>query len=234
VRGVRLKMVERIPTGIPGLDKLIEGGFPRGDVILLAGGAGTGKTIFSSQFVYDGIINHKETATYVTLEEDAKTFNRNMLRFGWDFAKLEREDKLKILDLEALKGEGLHSIINHILTQSDQNHSSRLVIDSLTALFTACPEKFEARALLHVLYRMLKSRNCTTIITCSIPFGKSTLGFGVEEFVADSLMVLENVTEGLDLKTRIRVYKMRGTDHSRKYHRVLITDNGLEVLPFSE
>jgi circadian clock protein KaiC len=224
---------QRIPTGIDGLDILIEGGFLRGDIVLLAGGTGTGKTIFSTQFIYFGSTRYGENGVYATFEEDAKTLKRNMLKFGFDLEKLEREHLVRILDLEALKGQGLNENIQFILKTLEDVDGRRLVIDSLTAFLSACSEKFEYRMLMHLFYRMLKSKGYTTIMTCSVPIGTQSLGLGIEEFVADSVMFLENTTEGLELKTRFLIHKMRGTDHSRKYHNVIITDKGLQIVPFS-
>ncbi|MGQ9625240.1 MAG: RAD55 family ATPase [Candidatus Bathycorpusculaceae bacterium] len=222
----------RVPTGIDGLDVLIEGGFLRGDVILVAGGPGSGKTIFSTQFIYYGATQYGEGGVFATFEEDAKTLKRNMLKFGFDLEKLERQKAIKIVDLETLKGEGLSANIQFILDALDEIDGKRLVIDSLTAFLTACLEKFEYRTLMHLLYKMLKAQGITTIMTCSVPMGIATLGVGVEEFVADSIILFENVIDGLELKTKFLIRKMRGTNHSRKYHDVIITDKGLQILPF--
>ena len=224
-------MNERVPSGVHGLDELIEGGFLRGDIILVAGGPGSGKTIFSSQFVYYGASKYGEKGVYATFEEDAKTLKRNMARFGFDLEKLEEQGFVKIIDLEALKGEGLSANTQFILNAVDEIGGKRLVIDSLTAFLTACKEKFEYRGLMHLLYKMLKMYGITTIMTCSIPMGTATLGIGVEEFVADAIILLENTIESLELKTKFLIRKMRGTNHSKKYHNVIITDNGLQILP---
>jgi len=228
-----VRLSERVPTGIEGLDTLIEGGFLRGDIILVAGGAGSGKTIFSTQFIYNGAIQHGEKGVYATFEEDSKTLKRNMLRFGFDLETLEREGVIKVIDLEALKGEGLSANIQFLLNALEEINGKRLVIDSLTAFLTACPEKFEYRMLMHLIYRMLKTHGYTTIMTCSVPTGVKTLGLGIEEFVADSLVYLENALTGSELKTKFLIQKMRGTDHSRKYHNVIVTDKGLQIVPFT-
>lgn len=225
-------MNKRVPTGIDGLDTLIEGGFLRGDVILVAGSSGSGKTIFSTQFIYYGAAQYGENGVYATFEEDAKTLKRNMLKFGFDLEKLEQQKAIKVIDLESLKGEGLSANIQFILDALDDIGGKRLVIDSLTAFLTACLEKFEYRALMHLLYKMLKTQEITTVMTCSVPMGVATLGIGVEEFVADSLILFENVVDGIELKTKFLIRKMRGTNHSRKYHDVMITDKGLQILPF--
>jgi len=226
-------MLERANSGIPGLDGLIENGFLKGDTVLLAGGMGSGKTIFAVQFIYAGATQHGERGLYATFEEDAKTLKRNMLRLGFDLENLERQGLIKVVDLEALKGGGLSANVEFIMSELKGMKAERLVIDSLTAFLTACKERFEYRTLMHVFYRMLKAQGVTTIMTCSVPAGSNTLGLGVEEFLADSVLALENLTEGLELKTRFMIRKMRGTNHSRKYHNVIITSKGLEIVPFT-
>lgn len=223
---------ERVPTGIDGLDSLIEGGFLRGDVILLAGRTGSGKTIFSMQFIYNGALRYGEPGVYATFEEDAKTLKRNMGKLGFDLEKLEERDLIRIIDLEGLKGEGLGANIDYIMGTLKEINGKRLVIDSLTAFLAGCTETFEYRTFMHLVYRMLKAGGYTTIMTCSVPTGARTLGLGIEEFVADSVLFLENVVDGLELKTRFLIHKMRGTDHSKKYHNVIVTNKGLQIVPF--
>jgi len=230
LRGICLS--GRVPSGIDGLDALIEGGFLGGDLILVAGGSGSGKTILSTQFIYNGATQYGERGVYATFEEDSKTLKRNMLEFAFNLERLEREGAIRLIDLEALKGEGLSANLQFILDALEKIDGKRLVIDSLTAFLTACPEKFEYRMLMHLLYKVLKKKGITTIMTCSMPMGAETLGIGVEEFVVDSVILLENAIDGLELKTKFVVHKMRGTNHSRQYHNVIITDKGLQILPF--
>lgn len=226
-------MVERVNSGVNGLDGLIGGGFFKGDAILLAGGTGSGKTIFSTQFIYNGATRYGERGVYTTFEEDAKTLKRNMLPFGFDLERLELEGAIRVIDLEALKGQGLSANIEFILGELKEMKAERLVIDSLTAFLIACEEKFEYRTLMHLFYKMLKGLGCTTIMTCSVPTGSGTLGLGIEEFLADAVLTLENVLEDMELRTRFMIRKMRGTNHSRKYHSVYITNKGLEIVPFT-
>jgi circadian clock protein KaiC len=228
-----ISLSERLPTGIDGLDDLIEGGFLKGDIILLAGRTGSGKTIFSTQFIYNGATQCGENGVYATFEEDAKTLRRNMLKFGFDLERLEKEGAIRVIDLEALKGEGLGANIDFILGTLAEVKGKRLVIDSLTAFLSACPERFEYRTFMHLTYKLLKKQGYTTIMTCSVPLGATTLGLGIEEFIADSVIFLENAIYGLELKTRFLIRKMRGTNHSRKYHNVIVTNRGLQIVPFA-
>jgi len=226
-------MFERVRSGVEGLDRLVEGGFLRGDVILLAGNTGSGKTIFSTQFICKGATAHSEKGVFATFEEDAETLKRNMLGFGFDLKKLEREGLIRVLDLEAIKGSGMSANIDFILNALREMNAKRLVIDSLTAFLSACQEKFEYRMLMHLFYKILKKLGCTSIMTCSVPTGLDTLGLGIEEFIADSVITLESTVREGQLKTRFLIRKMRGTNHSRKYHEVVIAKNGLKIVPFS-
>ncbi len=226
-------MIERVHSGIEGLDELIHGGFPKGDFILLAGASGSGKTIFCTHFICNGVLKYGEKGVYATFEEDRQTLIRNMKELGFDLEALEEKGMVKILDLKALKGSGLSSNIELIFENVANMGAERLVIDSLTAFLSACEEKFEYRTMMHLFYLMLKHRGCTTIATVSIPLGAKTLGLGVEEFVADGLIMLENFLDGLELKRRILIRKIRGSDHSKSYHNVLITRKGMEIVPFA-
>jgi len=226
--------MERIPTGIEGLDGLIEGGFLKGEVILLAGNTGSGKTIFSMEFICNGATKYGEKGVYATFEEDEKTLKRNMAKFGFDLDKLEQDGMIKVIGLEVMKGAGLSANIEFVLSAIKDLKAERLVIDSLTAFLSANQEKFEYRTLMHIFYKVLKNLGCTTIMTCSIPTGSKTLGLGIEEFISDSVLTLESVIHKEELKTRFLIRKMRGTNHSKKYHEVIIDQkDGLKIVPFS-
>ena len=225
--------IKRVPTGVEGLDGLVEGGFLKGDVILLAGNTGAGKTIFSVEFICRGATQCHEKGVYATFEEDEKTLKRNMAKFGFDLDRLDQDGLIKVIGLEAMKGAGLNANIEFMLNAVRNLKAERLVVDSLTAFFNANQEKFEYRTLMHIFYKVLKTLNCTTIMTCSVPTGSKMLGLGIEEFISDAVLSLENVVRETELKTRFLIRKMRGTSHSRRYHEVIIVENGLKIVPFS-
>lgn len=206
---------DRIPTGIPGLDPIIQGGLIRGDVHLITGGPGTGKTILASRFVYNAIKNSNETAVYATFEESTDFFKRNLARLGSDFAPFEKEGKIKIIDLEILRGKGLESNIAYLLDVVAKAKATILVVDSLTALLLACETQFEQRTFMKTIYKSLKGKGVTTIMTVSLGEDGRV---GPEGFLSDSVMFLENWVDKNQFKTRFLIQKMRGTDHSRRYH----------------
>lgn len=226
-------VTERIPTRVEGLDPLIQGGLQKGDFVLLTGGIGTGKTIFSSQFVYNSAKLDNEHAVFATFEEDIASLKRNMRVFGMDFDVLEKEKKVKLLDLESLEGRGMGSNIETLLGALDDINAKRLVVDSLTAFLSGAKEKFDYSFLMHLVYKTLKREGITTLMTVSKFQADQPMSSGIEEFVADGIFQLENyVGKNMELRTRFLVKKLRGTEHSRKYHTVAFTPNGINILPY--
>lgn len=207
-------------TGIEGLDALIEGGLIRGDVHLLAGGPGTGKSIFAGNFVYNTLSKSGEKAIYATFEESAEYYKRNLKRVGIELGALEKAKNLRIIDLEALRGKELESNISLLISAIKETGSTIFVIDSLTALLYACETRFELRTFMKTLYKSLKEQGTTTLMTISLPDGAT---IGTEGFIADSVMLLENWMDSSQFKTRFVVLKMRGTNHSKKYHSVILS-----------
>ncbi len=214
------KQVSRIETGIQGLDPLIEGGLIRGDVHLLVGGPGTGKSILAANFVFNAVTGHGEKAIYATFEESTEYFKRNIKRVGIDLHPAEQAKTLRIIDLEALRGKELESNISLLISAVKETGSTILVIDSLTALLYACETRFELRTFMKTMYKSLKELGTTSLMTVSLPDGTT---LGTEGFLVDSVMFLENWMDQSQFKTRFVVLKMRGTNHSKKYHSVILS-----------
>lgn len=236
--------IDRVKTGIPGLDELIEGGFPRGDTILIAGKAGTGKSILATQFIYKGATEYDEAGVFVTLEEPPHLIKRNMLRFGMDLEALIKEGKVSIVDLSPSKevtpvtiGEypsfdlsGLQAIImNHI----KKINAKRVVLDTLSIM----AYKFRSRDILREeffkLAASITKTGCTLIITSEIPAQDKGLGvFDIEAFLASGVIVLYNEKISDTSRSRsIEVLKLRGSKHSSRFHSMRITDEGIRVWP---
>jgi circadian clock protein KaiC len=227
--------VPRVPTAIPGLDPLLQGGLQRGDFVLLSGGVGAGKTTFSCQFAYNGAMFMNEPAVFATFEEDSESLKRNMANFGMDLESLESAGKIRVLDLEILEGQGLGANMEVLLSALDKIHGKRLVVDSLTAFLTGAKDKFDYRFLMHLIYKTLKREGVMTMMTLSRFDNGTGLGqIGIEEFVADGIFQLEGyISESMELKTRFLVRKLRGCDHSKKYHSVAFSQEGVHILPWS-
>jgi len=187
----------------------------RGDVHLITGGPGTGKTILASRFAFNAAKNFGERIVYATFEESSEFFKRNLAKLGTDFSPLEKEGKVKIIDLEILRGKGLESNISYVIELVAKARASILVIDSLTALLLACETQFEQRTFMKTVYKSLKAKDVTTVMTVSLDEDGR---IGAEGFLSDSVMFLENWVDKNQFKTRFLIQKMRGTDHSRRYH----------------
>ncbi len=237
-------VIDRVKTGIPGLDDLIEGGFPRGDTILVAGKAGTGKSILATQFIYKGATEYNEPGVFVTLEEPPHLIKRNMMQFGMDLEKLEREKKISIVDLSPSKevapvtiGEypsfdlsGLEAIIlNHV----NKLNAKRVVLDTLSIM----AYKFKSRDILREEFFKLAANitrtGCTLLLTSEIPAQDQGLGvFDIEAFLASGVIVLYNEKISDTSRSRsIEVLKLRGSKHSSRIHSMRITDEGIRVWP---
>jgi circadian clock protein KaiC len=209
--------LERLKTGVEGLDELAEGGLMRGDIHLLAGGPGTGKTVLCANIAYNAA-SAGENVVYATFEESADYFKRNARLLGIEFAPLEKEGKIEIVDLEALKGQQLETNLTTLIQATKDSKGSLLIIDSVTALLLACESQFEMRTFMKSVYNSLKAEKITTVMTGSLANGGRV---GLEGFMTDSVMLMENWEDGVQMKTRFVILKMRGTNHSKKYHSVV-------------
>jgi len=136
-----------------------------------------------------------------------------------NFDALESDGKVTLLDLDALKGAELETNVSLLVREAEESKSTILIIDSLTALLLACETPFEMRTFVKSVYNALKRKNITTLMTVSTADSGSTIG--IEGFLADSVLLLENWVDKFEYKTRFIVLKMRGTNHSRKYHSVI-------------
>src|SRR5579872_5258707 len=169
----------------------------RGDVHLVSGGPGTGKTILASRFAYNACRNLGERAVYATFEESSEFFKRNLAKLGTDFSSIEKDSKVKIIDLEILRGKGLESNIAYLIELVEKARASILVVDSLTALLLACETQFEQRTFMKTVYRSLKAKEVTTLMTVSLGDDGRV---GPEGFLSDSVMFLENWVDKAQFK----------------------------------
>ena len=223
--------VNRVPSGIDGLDEIIGGGFPRGSLIVLAGNPGTGKTIFSASFLYRGIVDYGEKGVYVSFAENSETFFSNMRAFGFNFEKLERAGKFRFLDLITAREEAAPAIIETVLREVSEVGARRLVIDSFSALAQMFKEKHEVRIILHtILSRVTRFLDCTTLLIVENPYGEDRIGFGIEEFVADGIILLKRSRLADRLLRELEIFKMRGTPVQETLT-VFTLKDGFKVFP---
>ncbi|MEM2568161.1 MAG: ATPase domain-containing protein [Candidatus Bathyarchaeia archaeon] len=224
-------MEGRSPTGIEGLDALINGGFPKSGTILICGGPGTGKTIFSSQFLYKGAVSFDESGVYVSFGEKREAFIGFMKPFGFDFERLEANGKFAFLEMITGK-KGIHSdSIKMILEKISSLNAERLVIDPITAITQAYGETIDARTLIHtILGKVLRETECTTLLVSESPIGKESIGMGIEEFVSDGVILLKRRVYNERLLREMEIVKLRGTRIN--YPTLTYTlDGGFHVFP---
>lgn len=222
--------MERISTGISGLDGLIEGGIPKGFTVLIAGNPGTGKTILTAHFLYDGLTKN-ENAIYVSFSESKEQFFNNTDRFEMDFRKFQNQNKFTFLDVSSFTNEGIQDALEEILATIKATHAKRIVIDSFSAILQSFENLNEARIALHVvLGKMLRAEGVTNMLIAEVPIGTDHIGSGIEEFVADGIINLEHGNDNA-IPIIVKIIKMRTTDINRQPHVCVIKKSGMIVFP---
>jgi KaiC/GvpD/RAD55 family RecA-like ATPase len=233
-------LVKRVPTGIQGFDELIEGGLEKNSTVLVIGGAGTGKTTFIMEYLYNGAVRYEQPGVFLSFEEPKDKLYKHMKLFGWDFKELEKKKMFNYLSyaphqvrkimeqgggtirdaIEEVKGEGKYDTV-------------RFGMDSLTSFITLFRDDYEARENTVKFFESLADWNCTSLITVEphhmTPESPHT-DLGVE-FMVDGVIAFYNIKSGDVRETALEVLKMRATDHMRKICPYKFRENGLVVYP---
>jgi circadian clock protein KaiC len=235
----QVKLLPKSPTGIPGMDEITGGGLPKGRPTLIAGGAGCGKTLFAMEFLVNGAIQYNEPGVFIAFEENAEELAQNVASLGFDLNALIKQKKL-IIDYVRIERseieeageydlEGLFIRLGHAI---DSIGAKRVALDTIEVLFGALPNQGILRAELHRLFRWLKEKGVSAVITAERGNGTMTR-FGLEEYVADCVITLDHrVTEQVSTR-RLRIVKYRGTLHGTNEYPFLIGKNGISVLPIT-
>ncbi len=224
--------VMRTSTGIPGLDKMLEGGLPSRTITLLSGSCGSGKSTFAMQFLHYGAKYCNEPGVYVTLEEDPDTLIRNMTLFGWDIEGLMRQKKLLIVKPEVYKFDSIKQIIANAI---EKIHAKRLVVDSYSVMLTYFRDPYEVRNGLVQLDRAIRKMSATALVISDITDNSVTFSTtGVEEFIVDGVIVLHLVKDRenpYQYSSRgMTIRKMRATPHSLDLHKFAIGSHGIDIV----
>jgi circadian clock protein KaiC len=229
--------LRKTPTGIVGLDQVLEGGLPQGRTTLVSGGAGTGKTLLALEFLTNGAETYGEPGLFLAFEETSEELRANVASLGFDLPGLVEGDRLRVdevrLDRMEMSSsgsydlEGLFVRMGHAI---DAIGAKRVVLDTVDVLFGGLLEPGIVRAELIRLFRWLKDRGLTAIVTAERGDGELTR-HGLEEFVADCVIVLDHRVEQEASVRRLRVVKYRGSAHGTDEYPFLIDDDGLWVNP---
>jgi circadian clock protein KaiC len=231
--------LHKSPTGIQGLDEITGGGLPTGRPTLVCGSAGCGKTMLAMEFLVHGATQFDEPGVFMMFEESAAELTANVRSLGFNLDQLVAEQKI-VLDYVHIERseieetgeydlEGLFIRLGHAI---DTIGAKRVVLDTIEALFAGLPNHAILRAELRRLFRWLKNRGMTAVITGEKGEASITR-YGLEEYVADCVIVLDQrVTEQISTR-RLRVLKYRGSAHGTNEYPFLIGEHGLSVLPIT-
>lgn len=239
MRKVSKDGLSKSPTGIKGLDEITFGGLPKGRTSLICGSAGCGKTLLAMEFLVRGATQYNEPGVFVAFEETDKELTENVMSLGFDLDNLVKQKKI-VLDHVHLERseieetgeydlEGLFIRINHAI---DSVHAKRVVLDTIESLFSGFMNPLLLRAELRRLFRWLKAKGVTSVITGER--GENTLTRqGLEEYVSDCVIVLDHRVSEQTSTRRIRIVKYRGSTHGTNEYPFLIDENGFSVLPIT-
>jgi len=235
--------IKKVPTGIPGLDHITQGGIPENRSTLVTGTSGSAKTVLAVQFLVSGIEQFNENAVFITFEESPADIRRNVANFGWDIAMLEATNRFRFVDCspdpydEVIIEAGSYdfsALLARISYAVEFIDASRVAVDSINTLFMQYQAPGIVRREMFRLSAGLRQQGLTVLMTAerTDDYGKVSR-FAVEEFVSDNVVVLRNVLEEEKRRRTIEILKYRGTNHYKGEYPFTISGKGIEVLPLS-
>jgi len=231
--------LEKSPTGMKGLDEITNGGLPKGRPTLVCGAAGCGKTLFAMEFLVRGATQFNEPGVFMSFEETAEELTNNVASLGFDLNRLCASKRLLIdhvhverSEIEATGEYDLEGLFIRLGHAIDSIGAKRVALDTVESLFAALPNPLILRAELRRLFRWLKDKGMTAIITGE-KGDKTLTRHGLEEYVSDCVIFLDHrVTEQLSTR-RMRIVKYRGSTHGTNEYPFLIEEKGISVLPIT-
>lgn len=232
-----LPRLPKAPTGIDGLDEITEGGLPLGRPTLVCGSAGCGKTLMAIEFLVRGIQQYGEPGVLMTFEETADELAANVASLGFDLQQLQADKKLRLdhvhIDRAELEEAGeydLDGLFIRLGYAIDSIGAKRVVLDTIEVLFSGFSNEAVLRSEIRRLFRWLKDKGVTTIITAERGDGTLTRQ-GLEEYVSDCVILLDNRVIDQITTRRLRIVKYRGSTHGTNEYPYLISADGISVLP---
>lgn len=239
MRGTAEIALEKVPTGIRGLDQVTHGGFPKGRTALVCGGPGAGKTLLGLEFLVRGAELYNEPGVCVAFEETVQELTTNMASLGHNLAALAKTKKLALDYVEVERkqieetGEyNLDGLFVRLKQAIDEIKAKRVLLDTVELLFLGLKNEGVVRAELRRLFHWLKDAGVTAVVTAET--GDRTLTrYGLEEYVADCVILLDHrVTEQVSTR-RLRVVKYRGSSHGTNEYPFLMDEEGISVMPIT-
>jgi circadian clock protein KaiC len=229
----------KVPTGITGLDEITGGGFPKGRPTLVCGAAGCGKTLLAMEFLVRGATEFDEPGAFIAFEETAEELTQNVRSLGFDLDDLQAKEKLSIdyvrierSEIEETGEFDLEGLFVRLGLAIDSIGAKRVVLDTLETLFGGFNNQAILRSELRRLFRWLKDKGVSAVITAERGDGALTRQ-GLEEYVSDCVILLDHrVTENVSTR-RLRIVKYRGTTHGTNEYPFLIDEDGFSVLPLT-
>lgn len=224
----------RVKSGVNGFDELIQGGFERESIVLVVGASGTGKTILSMQFLYNGASLYNEPGVFLSFEEDKNQLYRQANQFGWDFDKLEKENKFRLL---TFKPHQITKILEEgggqIRDALSEVKAKRIVVDSITAYGLLFRDEYKRREKILEFFNMLRKWGVTSLVICEDDpevVEKEEGGIG---FISDAVVSLyydQDKEKGIRIHS-LEILKMRGTKHTNKVCAINFEKDGVTVYP---
>lgn len=233
---------DRCITGIDGLDRILNGGIPRGNTVLITGSCGTGKTTLSFEFLLHGAMNN-ENGLFISVTENWKKLLKNVIPYSFFDDSLVNSKKLILIDLnsiyqklglekEEFSMEDIDIIVKAIGDIVREWKIKRLVIDSITSICFQLKTKEKIRDFILNMGKKLSDAGCTSILVSEISPGEQSYSmYGVEEAIADGIVLMANLERRGDLLRTLQVVKMRGTMHSRAKYVLDLTPVGVLLVP---
>lgn len=225
-------------TGIKELDDILGGGIPQGHCVLLCGSSGTGKTILTQELLFRGAKELDETGIYISLAEPKFKMMKNLKNFEFYDPEAITSYKVRVINMEIaawmsdMELQDVRNPLAMIVDSVRETDAKRVVIDSITAIADNLHEERKIRDFIFKLGSELATLDCTSILISEIPPRKLTYSvFGVEEFIADGIIMLDEFERRGDLVRTLQVIKMRGIAHSRAKHAMEITTGGIRLVP---
>lgn len=245
-------IMNRIPTGIKGLDDVLNGGLPKGRIILVVGSPGSGKTTFAMQFLVGGA-KAGESGLYVTLDEKPELVKENLASYNWSLDDLEHDGKMTFIDATQLRRPGQRIVQDRVDAESSvslvlpeltlqvlartirrvaaEENIQRIAIDPITSLMLRYPEEVKRRRAMLLFFDALEATGCSVIVTSELRTSMLDRDFQLEEYLSQGVILLHTIINQGNVIRAVQVEKMRGISHDAQLRPYQITQSGVDVYP---